>query len=121
VKAKSIVACPKCGGRTEQIKEGRTVGTRCTSCDWSVVTTYTPPMDLDFSIYEVRVLSGDFQDEQQVRAVAQVTGSNMLQARKVLQGTGAVVFRGPARSVARVRDQLLHAGVEIAIQPPFNW
>lgn len=58
--------CDKCGGQTEVFREGRTQGVRCTRCDWSLVTTYTPPIQLDQTKYEVRVEPGDYRDPGQI-------------------------------------------------------
>jgi uncharacterized Zn finger protein len=118
---RSPIACEKCGSQTEVLREGRTQGIRCTQCDWSVVTTYTPPIQLDRTIYEVRIEHADYQDSKQVKAVARVIGGNFLSARELLKNGQSVVFNGDAQHVMQVRDSLLAAGVVIAVQPTFPW
>lgn len=115
------VVCEKCGAPIEVFREGRTQGIRCTRCDWSVVTTYTPPIQQDRTIYEVRIRHGDHHNEHHVKAIAHVVGGNFLGARKLLQDSQPVVFSGDAQSVAKVRDTLLAATLEISIQPDFPW
>ena len=103
-------------------REGSTQGVFCTKCDWSVVTTVLPDILRDTSCYEVKVTSGDFKSDRQLKAVAQVTGGNLLAARKLLQQSGHfVVFTGAAPAVAAVRDVLTAAGLGLAIEPPFPW
>lgn len=115
------IVCEKCGSRTEVFREGRTQGTRCTHCDWSVVTTYTPPIQLDRTIYEVRIERGDYRDTEQVKAISHVTNGNFLSARELLKNSQSLVFSGDAHHVMQVRDSLLAAGIAIAIQPDFPW
>lgn len=117
----SFIACEKCGSQTEVFREGRTQGIRCKQCDWSVVTTYTPPIQLDQTIYEVRIERGDYQDAKQVKAVAHVIGGNFLSARDTLKNGQPIVFSGDAQHVMQVRDSLLAAGVVVAVQPEFPW
>jgi hypothetical protein len=115
------ILCEICGSPTEGFREGRSDGIRCTQCDWSVATTYTPPIQLDRTIYEVRIDHGDYRDTLQVKAIAQVTGSNLLNAREFLQSSRPMVFRGDASHVAEVRDSLIAAGLIVSIQPDFPW
>jgi hypothetical protein len=115
------ILCEACGSPTTGFREGRTDGIRCTRCDWSVATTYTPPIQLDQTIYTVRIERGDYRDTQQVKAVAHVVGSNLLTARELLRSSQPTVFRGDASHVVQVRDLLLAAGVSIEIQPKFPW
>ena len=113
--------CEKCGSPIEVFREGRTQGLRCTRCNWSVVTTYTPPIQLDLTIYEIRISKGDYQDERQVKAIAHLAGVNFLNARKLLLETNPIVFKGDALHVASVRDALAAVNIEISIEPKFPW
>jgi hypothetical protein len=116
-----VFVCPQCGGVALGFREGRTDGIRCTVCDWSVATTYTPPIQLDRTIYEVRIERGDYRDAGQIKAIANVTGGNFLSARDLLKISQPVVCSGDAQHVLQVRDSLLAAGVVVAIQPAFPW
>lgn len=115
------VNCPECGASTEVIREGRTVGTRCTRCNWSVVTTYIPPIEQDATVYSVRITSGDPHDRQQLMLIAQLAGCNFLQARKLMQEKEPIVFQGRASQVLAVKQSLRSANLTIAIEPDFNW
>ena len=113
--------CPECGASTEAIKEGRTVGTRCTNCGWSVVTTHIPQIEQDTTVYAVRVMSVDPHDKQQVMLIAQLTNCNFLHARKLMQKTEPIVFRGRAPQVLAVKQSLIRANLAVAIEPEFRW
>lgn len=117
----SEFACPKCGAPVEIRREGSTQGLFCTNCDWSVVTTYLPEILNDTSKYVVRVLSGDFKNDQHLRIVAQLAGVNLITSRKMLQGGGFVLFTGLASKVSAVRDTLESVGLVFEIEPPFPW
>lgn len=121
IENQSIFVCPQCGGVAQGFREGRTDGIRCTQCDWSVATTYTPPIQLDPTIYEVRISHGDYKDARQVKAVAHVVGGNFLNAREILQDSQPIVFNGKAQHVVQVRESLLAAGLMVAIKPEFPW
>lgn len=100
------------------IKEGGTQGTRCDQCDWSVVTTNMPGIQLDRCRYEVRC-RGDYRNQAQVKAVSELTGKNYLLSRITLQQANALVFSGQAQEVLQARNILVSAGVVCEITPDF--
>jgi len=112
--------CPICGGLTEKINEGRTIGTRCTQCGWSVVSTYTPPIDEDSTLYEVRVKKSNHPDGNQIKTIASLGGINFLQARKQII-EGEFIFRGKARQILSVRERLGNVNLSFEINPVFKW
>jgi hypothetical protein len=103
----------------EPRREGSAQGLFCKSCDWSVVTTQIPAILLDETIYEVRLMAGDFRNEAHVKAVAEVSGRNFLGARKLLQERESLAYKGHAPAVARAEAVLTAAGISIQITPPF--
>jgi len=113
--------CERCGGRLEARQEGLTEGLFCTKCDWAVVTTHYPEIRLDRTSYEVRAVGGDHRSTEHVKAVANVAGTNFVAARKLLQESRPVVFRGTAKEVVEARSVLKDAGVGCHITPDFEW
>jgi hypothetical protein len=111
--------CTRCGGDMEPRREGSAQGLFCKSCDWSVVTTQIPAILLDETIYEVRLMGGDFRNDAHVKAVAEVSGRNFLGARKQLQERESLVYKGQAPAVARAEAVLTAAGISVQITPPF--
>ncbi|MGW8393128.1 hypothetical protein [Pseudoduganella sp. HUAS MS19] len=113
--------CEKCGGKMVARHEGSMQGLFCTKCDWSVVTTRIPEIKLDRTQYDVFALNADYKNQSHIKAVAHVTGFNLLEARKLLQFAEPDIFRGNAVEVKRVRDALRSVGVDCRIEPEFTW
>jgi hypothetical protein len=113
--------CEACGGEVEFRREGSVQGFYCKDCDWAVVTTYIPKIELDETKYQVRVSGGDFHNEEQVRAVSAVSGLNFIAARKLLQQENSLVFEGEAPKVLEVRNKLADAGLRPEISPQFSY
>ncbi|WP_408951234.1 hypothetical protein [Lysobacter sp. Hz 25] len=113
--------CEKCGGLTETRKDGSVEGIYCTVCDWAMVTTSIPAISRDTGIYEVRVVGGDFTDNNQVKIISRVSGVNFLDARKLLAAKGSLVFRGRADKVFEVREALRAGSIPCEISPSFNY
>jgi hypothetical protein len=103
----------------EYRQEESVQGLFCKNCDWYLVTTYIPADQLDETDYEVRATGGDFRNTAHVKAVAEASGRNFLDARKLLQENEPVVYKGKAPEVARVHGVLTAAGVATRILPPF--
>jgi hypothetical protein len=113
--------CERCGGETEFRRDVSVQGHFCKHCSWYAVTTYIPEIYLDQTDYEVRVRGGDYHNQNHVKAVATVSGRNFLAARKLLQESDPLVFKGRAPQVAEVRDVLAAAGLAHEIQPAFPY
>ena len=113
--------CEACGGEVEFRREESVQGYYCKRCDWAVVTTYIPPIELDETKYQVRITGANYQDEKQVKVVSSASGLNFLQSRKLLQQENPVVFEGVASKVLKVRDALVGAGLHCNISPPFSY
>jgi hypothetical protein len=113
--------CEKCGGEIEVRTEGSTQGIYCTRCDWAVVTTNILEIVKDRTAYEVSLLSGNFQDKDQVRVIAEVSGVNFLEAREILKSENVVIFSGRATEVLNMRSRLAAVGISFAIRPEFHY
>lgn len=111
--------CEVCGGEVELRREGAVQGFYCKTCDWAVVTTYIPKIDLDETTYGLRAIGGDFHNESQVRAVAQVSGLNFIGARKLLQQDAPLVLEAMAPQILAAKMRLNEVGLLAEISPPF--
>jgi hypothetical protein len=113
--------CDACGGELEFRREGSVQGYYCKNCGWSVVTTYIPEVELDETIYQVRVSGADYHNEAQVRAVASAAGTNFIEARRLLKDDPhPLIFEGRANQVVKARAALVAVGLRFAISPQFN-
>lgn len=109
--------CPECGSKTYPIQEGRTIGTKCTKCDWSVVTTYIPPIEQDNKIYTIKICNGDYHNENQIKLISKLAGVNFLQARELLRKHDSTVFSGKASETKRVKTNLESLNIIFKITP----
>ena len=114
-----IERCAQCGGDLEARAEGRVQGLFCQRCGWAVVTSRFSAIELDQTDYEVQAIGGDLHNQAHVKAVAEVSGRNFLGARKLLQESEPLVYRGKALEVARIAAVLTAAGLGVQIVPPF--
>jgi hypothetical protein len=113
--------CTACGGEIEFRREGSVQGYYCKSCDWAVVTTYIPEIQLDDTKYQVRVSGANFQNGEHVRIVSAASGLNFIAARKLLQQENPLVFEGEAPKVVEWRSKLAAVGLKSEISPPFRY
>lgn len=113
--------CEKCGAVMIVCREGSAQGLYCTRCDWSIVTTKISEIWLDATDYEIFVRGADYRNKRHVKVVSEVSGANFLVARKLLQDTRSIVFKGKAVKVAAVRKILGAAGMACVIRPGFPW
>lgn len=118
----SQIVCEQCGSLMESRREGMSAGLYCTNCDWSVVTTYSPPILLDETLYKISILNGDAHNKQHIKTVAQIVNVNFLAARKLLQQQSPlIVLIGIAKEVVKVQEVLSMAGLVYEIIPNFPW
>lgn len=113
--------CKMCGGETEFRRIGSVQGLFCKTCDWNLVTSYIPEIELDETLYEVKVNNGDIHNINHVKIIAEVSGLNFLSSRKLLSEQNPTIFRGMALNVIRVRTALAQEGLDYEITPEFNY
>ncbi len=75
---------PDCGSELEDFVEGSSMGQRCPSCGWSLVTTFTPPILEDERDYTISLLPGNEASPGALRAVSWVLGCNYVAAKAML-------------------------------------
>jgi hypothetical protein len=115
----NIFTCEKCGNKTEIFRKGRTQGLRCTKCDWSVATTYTQPILADQIIYTLKIETGNYQNPDHIKAIANAIGGNFLKARIVLKSLPSIIYTGNAQHVIKLQESLLAAGLGFSVDPKF--
>jgi hypothetical protein len=113
--------CEACEGKTEFRREGSAQGWFCTNCDWSVVTTYIPEIELDSVAYSISNVKGIHGNADQLRAVAKLTGGNFLEAKTILSTDGAEILRGNAPEILRALRELRQLNLEVEVVPKFKY
>lgn len=113
--------CEICGGKTEFRREGSVQGWFCTNCDWSVVTTYIPEIELDPVVYSICNIKGIHGNADQLRAVTKLNGGNFLEAKALLLTNGAVILKGNAPEILLALRQLRRVNLEVEVMPKFEY
>lgn len=113
--------CEACGGEVEFRRKEHVQGLFCKTCDWSVVTTYIPEIDLDETVYRLHAIGGDFHSDAHVRAVSQISGLNFIGARSLLQQDEPLVLEARAPRVLEAKTRMHEVGMKTKISPPFSY
>ena len=111
--------CPNCGFRLEDFVEGSSMGQRCPSYGWSLVTTFTPPILEDARKYTIVLLAGNDASPRVLRAVSRVLWRNYVFAKRVLAEAPSELFTGRATEVLQKWVELERVGVAVEITPEF--
>ena len=77
--------CDKCNSEMTYFVEGQSCGWKCSNCDWSLVTTYIDPIELDTQLYNVRVQGSADSKADKIKLVAKIKGCNLLEAKKLVE------------------------------------
>lgn len=113
--------CPDCDTILEDFIEGSSMGQRCPSCGWSLVTTYTPPIFEDEREYTITLLAGNDASPAILKAISRLMGCNYITARRLVLEAPKVLFAGRASDILEWRTALESTGVLIAITPEFPY
>ncbi len=114
-----IQECEDCGSKAEFDIRGSTQGLFCSKCDWAVLRTYIPQIDLDRTTYKLFIISGDHKNKNQVKTIARVANVNFLQARQMLLGSDEQITEGSAVAIDNARQDLSDVGLEFYTEPDF--
>ena len=112
---------------TETRYEGNSQVLYCTKCGEPLLaTTKLPDIDLDGTTYQIRLVPNEKPSVEQLKAIAKVTGANLLQAKELAAKSDSTsetstIFEGRAATVQRHRKELNMAGVEFEIAPDFPY
>ena len=113
--------CPDCGIKLEDFLEGSSMGQRCPSCGWSLVTTFTPPILEDEGEYTIALLADNETSPRVLKAVSRIMGCNYIAAKKLILEAPLELFTGHAPDVLERKLMLESAGVLIGITPEFPY
>lgn len=113
--------CPDCGTVLEDFIEGSSIGQRCPSCGWSLVTTYTPPILEDDREYTITLLAGNDASPATLKTISHLVGCNYIAARGLVLDAPKALFVGRASDVLERNSILESAGVLVSISPEFPY
>jgi len=113
--------CRQCGRPIVFVREGHVQGVHCRCCGWQAVATYLSDEEVDEAEYGIFVSCGDVHDVCQIRAVAQVIGTNFIGARQLLQVGGLAVAGLSAAKAKHAVASLTAAGVHCEVRPALTY
>lgn len=113
--------CPNCDTILEDFIEGSSMGQRCPSCGWSLVTTYTPPILEDDREYTITILASNSTDPATLKTISRLVGCNYIAARRLVLDAPKALFVGCASDVLERKAILESAGVLVSISPEFPY
>jgi hypothetical protein len=113
--------CELCEAELEFRVQGSTVGFFCTKCDWSLVTTQIPKIAQDITVYKLYLLSTNYKNTEQIRAISEIARVNFLQARAMMQENQSLILEGEALEIDAAKKVLDKLSIGYEIEPNFPY
>jgi ribosomal protein S27AE len=122
-------ACPECGAVLEDWfphdlldDEFGEIGRRCPRCGHADVTTYSPPMLEDRTVYRVWLRGSERPGLAAVRCVdRRLYGTGVVAARALLMEGDVLVDQGRALAVRAVMEEFEAKGLDFYVVPDYPW
>lgn len=113
--------CPKCGKELRSRIEGSTQIIECSSCDYSVVTSYIDPIHEDNQEYRIIIDGCESRNKKTYIALSRIAGTNVLGVKRLLDNTPTELLVGKAAEIKDVLDSLNENNVNYHIVPEFKY
>ena len=115
------IICEKCGAEMRSIDPNKPVGMTCPNCGWGWATTYIDPFLEDETVYVVSLAKGNAVTREAIKAVAEITGKNYVQAKRMIENSPAEVYAGKAAKVKDVLILLEMQSLAYTVAPEFPY
>ena len=113
--------CPECGADLEDFVEGSSMGQRCPACDWSVATTYMPPILEDEREYSIILMPDVVPTKEALGAISSIAMCSYVAAKQLMEHAPTTLFAGRATEVLARKNELEGAGVSFEVWPDFPY
>lgn len=113
--------CPECGFALNYERDESTEIWKCSNCGWEVATTYMDPIKLDETKYEILLSKNLSPKLNQLKVLSHISGSNVIQIKKMLESDNSLLFKGKATDVLKIKKQLEQEEIEFQIVPNFSY
>ncbi len=113
--------CPMCNHELIAFKNGSSIGVRCSSCDYSVVTSYIEPIFEDKNVYTIILEKGNALSKDSLKTVSGIIGKNYIAAKKCISSAPSILFQGYAADVMDVKKILDTSAMKYSISPKFPY
>ncbi len=112
--------CPKCGSEIVAVYEKPALNLSCPKCGCKTVTTKWEEIDLDSTIYVLKLNKIESPTIDVLLLVSKLTGENYLTIKKNLM-KGDIIFKGRAIEIMDLKKIFDEAGIKYSINPDFRY
>lgn len=113
--------CPVCNHELIPMKEGSSIGVRCSNCEYSVVTSYIDPIYEDENTYTLMLEADNVCDKTCMKIISRITGENFIQAKKLISSAPVVIAEGKAMDILTIKKELDENSIKYSISPIFPY
>lgn len=114
------INCEKCGHLMIEYETDTCEGMKCPNCGWGWVTTRQDLMNLDETLYNVKIDCRVKPSTEQLKVLSSVLNANYLVINKLLK-EGNASFNGKAIEIKNKLNELKKTGISFSISPDFNY
>ena len=113
--------CPKCGKKLLMRIEGSTQIIECSSCSYSVATSYIDPIYEDEQKYTIVLDKYQSSDRKGYSSLAKIIGTNVIGVKRLIENVPVEIFSGKAPEIKTVIDKLKEIEIDYHIEPDFKY
>ena len=113
--------CPKCGKKLLMRIEGSTQIIECSSCSYSVATSFLDPIYEDEQEYTIILDKYSSPDRKGYSSLAKITGINVIGVKRLIENVPAILFTGKAPEIKIVIEKLKEIDIDYHIEPGFKY
>ena len=111
--------CPKCGADAIVTIEDSTQRIKCTNCDYDVVTTFIPDIEIDETLYTIKITSGNYSLDF-VKSLSKITTLNFISIKKMLD-SNSFEFSSNAITVKELKELCISNSINYSLYPNFKY
>ena len=115
------MTCENCKIEMVEFSEGSTIGIKCPTCGYSIVTTNIDQIYEDTQDYKVVLKNCNLDDIDSLRIVSKILSCNFIETKKLLANLPTLVFEGKATDVKLIKEMLDNISADYEITPNYNY
>ena len=111
--------CPKCGANATVTIEDSTQRIKCTNCDYDVVTTFIPEIEIDETLYTIKITSSNYSLDF-IKSLSKITTLNFISVKKMLD-SNSFEFSSNAITIKKLKELCISNSIEYSVYPDFKY
>jgi hypothetical protein len=116
-----IASCPDCGSRLLESRRGLNYGLKCSSCSWSVATTYQHPFGRDQQTYTIIITALGSDPSQSLIFLNSHFTHGIVRTRQLFASGEHSFMNGKAREVWEQARRLRAEGIVFRFEPEYPY